>query len=126
MSQTDIKSTHPVGTSSADRRLKELEEKILALPRPTAEALEAAFDLISTALAQREISAERAGDALGSQRFWAGSRALSLVQSALRDETLLNDFLFNVHDLREALAAMPPWNPDEDDAWVQKQTNTEK
>ncbi|MBN1286687.1 MAG: hypothetical protein JXB47_14910 [Anaerolineae bacterium] len=114
MRSTDVKHV------LAEALNKELDDKSAALPPTSLEALRNAFNLVSDEIARREALARRAGDLAVAQRLMAGLQALLLAESSLDDDVLLNDFLFNVHDLREAFAAMPPWNPNEDDAWVQK------
>lgn len=118
MTQADIKRVKPVDTVPADQVLKEVDDELAALSPATAEALEAAFEVIGNELARREVLARRADDESTAERLWAGFQALMLTEGALDEDVLLNDFLRHIEDVREELAEMPPWDPDDDDEWI--------
>ena len=124
MTQAEKKRPKPVDSILAEDLDRELDDELAALPPATPVDLSAAFEVIGNELSRRQVLAERAGDKSNAQRLWAGIWSLTLVESALREETLLNDFLRHAEDVREELATLPPFNPDEDDAWILKPDRT--
>ncbi len=122
MSEVKLKRAKPTDVVSAEELHAELDEAAAALPPAATDAMGKAFNIIGDEVVRQEVLARRAGDETMVARLWVALRALNLADSALDESVLYNDFLFNVHDVREELAAMPPWDPNDDDAWVMPKT----
>ncbi|MBN1287846.1 MAG: hypothetical protein JXB47_20775 [Anaerolineae bacterium] len=100
---------------------KEHDDEAAAIVPVTDETFEAAFNVIGDELVRREVLARRAGDTALAERLMAGLTTLNFAGLSLKESVLLNDFLRYAVDLREELAALPEPDPDDDDAWIQRE-----
>lgn len=120
MSQADVKRAKTTKKILAEDLFQEIDDEAAALPPATEEALAEAFELIGNEFARRETLTRRAGDDATADRLMAGLWTLHFARGALDEDVLLNDFLRYAEHLREELADLPPSDPDDDDAWIQK------
>ncbi|MBN1286118.1 MAG: hypothetical protein JXB47_12040 [Anaerolineae bacterium] len=118
--EVDLKHLKPTGGVLAEVLEEQLDDKLIEMEPASPEALKAAFDLVGDEIARREALANRKGDTLLVERLMAGLRGLFFAASSIDDGVLINDFLRDAEDLCEALAGLPPSDPDDDDAWVAK------